>query len=188
MSPSGLAAQLYTVRDFVKTPSDIAATMKKIKELGYDGVQLASLGPIDPKELKKIADDEGLTICATHQVSYEDMRDKPQAVVDEQHILGCKYVGIGLLPEQCSFEGCLRYARESSQIARKLAEAGLGLVYHNHSWELERFGDRTGLEILYEESDPQDSEAQGTSTRDTSQRHGDARANADNGRGGRGQP
>ncbi len=155
MSASGLAAQVYTVREFIKTPGDIAATMKKIMALGYEGVQLSSLGPIDPKELRRIADDAELVICATHQISYEDMRFRPQAVIEEQRILGCQYVGMGLLPEDCSAEGCLRFAREASQVGRNLAKGGLGLVYHNHSWELERFGDRTGLEILYAESDPQ---------------------------------
>jgi sugar phosphate isomerase/epimerase len=27
--------------------------------------------------------------------------------------------------------------------------------YHNHSFELEKFGDKTGLRILYDESDPE---------------------------------
>jgi len=39
-------------------------------------------------------------------------------------------------------------------MGRRLAERGLCLGYHNHSFELERFNGRTGLEILYEESDP----------------------------------
>ncbi len=40
-------------------------------------------------------------------------------------------------------------------MARRLAQAGLGFVYHNHSWELERSDGRRILDILYEESDPQ---------------------------------
>jgi len=36
-----------------------------------------------------------------------------------------------------------------------LAEAGFVFVYHNHSFEFQKFDGKTGLEILYEESDPQ---------------------------------
>ena len=36
-----------------------------------------------------------------------------------------------------------------------LVDAGLTFSYHNHSFELERFGGRTGLEILAAESDPE---------------------------------
>ena len=155
MSTSQLAAQLYTLRDFTKTLSDIAQTMKKVKQLGYDAVQCSALGPIDPHELKEIVDGEGLTICATH-TSYERMRDEPQAVIDEHQLWGCKHAAIGGLPrEYRSAEGFMKFAKEASEVGKRLAEGGLVFSYHNHSFELEKFDGRTGLEILYEESDPE---------------------------------
>jgi sugar phosphate isomerase/epimerase len=52
--------------------------------------------------------------------------------------------------------GCdASFAREASEVARRLAQGGIGFVYHNHSFELEKFGDKTGLRILYDESDPE---------------------------------
>jgi sugar phosphate isomerase/epimerase len=150
-----LAAQLYTVREFTKTPADIAQTMKKVKELGYDAVQCSALGTIEPQELKNIADGEGLTICATHS-SYERMCDEPQAVIDEHQLWGCRHAAIGGLPgEYRNAEGFAQFAKEASAVAKRLAEGGLTFSYHNHSFELEKFNGRTGLEILYEESDPQ---------------------------------
>jgi len=61
-----LAAQLYTLRDFTKTPADIAKTLARVRKLGYLGVQVSALGPIDPKELAKILNNEGLACVATH--------------------------------------------------------------------------------------------------------------------------
>ena len=58
MSTSQIAAQLYTVRDFTKTPADIAQTLKKVKQLGYDAVQCSALGTIDSTELNRIVDGE----------------------------------------------------------------------------------------------------------------------------------
>ena len=154
MAASQLAAQLYTVRDFTNTPADIATTMKKVKQLGYDAVQCSALGTIDAHELKKIVDGEGLTICATH-TDYDRMRDDPQAVIDEHNLWGCKHAAIGGLPQEYrSAEGYARFAKEASEVAKRLAEGGLTFSYHNHSFELERFNGRTGLEILYEDSDP----------------------------------
>jgi sugar phosphate isomerase/epimerase len=154
MATSQLAAQLYTVRDFTKTPADISRTMKRIKQLGYDAAQCSGLGPIDPQELKKIADGEGLTICATH-TDYGRMRDEPQAVIDEHQLWGCKHAAIGGLPQEYrNAEGFARFAKEASEVAKRLAEGGLIFSYHNHSFELEKFEGRTGLEILYEESNP----------------------------------
>ena len=154
MAASQLAAQLYTVRDFTNTPAEIATTMKKVKQLGYDAVQCSALGTIDAHELKRIVDGEGLTICATH-TDYERMRDEPQAVIDEHNLWGCKHAAIGGLPQEYrNAEGYARFAEEASEVAKQLAEGGLIFSYHNHSFELERFNGRTGLEILYEDSDP----------------------------------
>jgi sugar phosphate isomerase/epimerase len=154
MADTVLAAQLYTLRDFLKTPDDIARTLPKVAALGYRAVQLSALGPIDPRELKQILDRAGLAVCATH-TSYERLRDDLDAVVEEHQILGCKYIAIGGLPQEYrSAEGYHRFAREASEVARRMKERGLTFGYHNHSFELENFDGKTGLEILYSESDP----------------------------------
>ena len=156
MAESQIAAQLYTLRDFTQTQGDIAKTMKRVKEIGYDAVQCSALGPIVPEELKKIVDGEGLEICATHS-SYHRMRDEPQVVIDEHQLWGCKHAAIGGLPSEyrTGLEGYIEFAREASTVAKRLATGGLVFSYHNHSFELEKFGDRTALQILYEDSDPE---------------------------------
>jgi sugar phosphate isomerase/epimerase len=122
--------------------------------MGYRAVQLSALGPIETAELKKILDGEGLTVCATHE-EYEMLRDQPQAMIDKHKSLRCKYVAIGGMPKEYrSAEGFARFAREASDVAARLADGGLTFCYHNHNFEFEKFGDRTGFQILYTESDP----------------------------------
>lgn len=157
MAGSAIGAQTYTLRDFLKTPADIASTMRRVRELGYEAVQLSGQGPIDPEELQTIMDGEGLKVAATH-ISYEHIADEPQAVIDDHKLWGCRHVAIGGLPQSYrNAEGFGRFARDASAAARCLIEAGLTFSYHNHSFELERFGEerRTGLDILIEESDPE---------------------------------
>ncbi|MGQ9524520.1 MAG: sugar phosphate isomerase/epimerase family protein [Armatimonadota bacterium] len=154
MSQTRLAAQMYTLRELTRTPADIAETMKKVSAIGYRAVQLSALGEIDTRKLKTILDGEGLQVCATH-VGYERLRDDLPAVIEEHLLLGCRHIAIGSMPgEFRSEEGYVRFAREASEVAAKLAEAGFVFGYHNHSFELERYGSRTGLDILFEESDP----------------------------------
>jgi sugar phosphate isomerase/epimerase len=151
---SVIAAQLYTLRDFTKTPDDIRATMKKVRQLGYDAVQLSALGPIDPHNLKDVLDAEKLKVVATH-TGYDRICDEPQAVIDDHLLWNCPHVAIGGLPgEYRNAEGFGRFAREASEAVKPLIDAGLTFSYHNHSFELERFGAKTGLDILMEESDP----------------------------------
>jgi len=157
MTKTQIAAQLYTLRDFIKTPEDIARSMERVREIGYEAVQISGMGPIDPKDCRKIMDDNGLIVAATH-IGFERMRDETEAVIEEHHILGCKYPAIGGLPgeyREAGAEGYARFAKEASEVGKKLAEGGLTFGYHNHSFELEKFGDRTALQIIYEDSDPQ---------------------------------
>lgn len=154
MTESRIAAQLFTLRDFLKTPADIADTLKKVRKIGYEAVQLSALGPIDPVELKKITDGEGLTICSTH-IDFSEMRDNPQGVIEEHYLYECKHPAIGGIPDgYANEEGYRKFAREASEVARKLAEGGMTFSYHNHSFEFIKYGDKVGLEILRTESDP----------------------------------
>lgn len=149
-----IAAQLYTLREFTKTPQDIATTMQRVKAMGYDGVQLSALGPIDPKELARILQGEGLAAAATH-VSWDRLTNDLPALIDEHHLWGCRHVAIGGMPgEYRSGEGFVRFAKDGSAVAKKLADADLTFSYHNHSFELEKFDGKTGLELLYDNSDP----------------------------------
>ena len=155
MANSVIAAQLFTLRDHLKTPDEIRTGMKMLASLGYEAVQVSGLGAIDPKEFKTITDGEGLKIIATH-IPYERIKDDPQGVIEEHQMWNCRNVGIGGLPaDYRNEEGFARFAREASEAARPLIEAGLTFNYHNHSFELEKFQGRPALEILFSESDPE---------------------------------
>ena len=43
-----VAAQLYTLRDFLKTPADVAKTMARLKKIGYDAAEVAGFDPLTP--------------------------------------------------------------------------------------------------------------------------------------------
>ena len=88
MKINQVAAQLYTVRDFAKTPAEIAVTLKKIRAIGYEAVQLSGLGPIGETELLALLKDTGLTCCATHEDS-NLILNEPQKVVEKLKKLGC---------------------------------------------------------------------------------------------------
>ena len=89
-----IAAQMYTLREFCKTPAEIAVACARVKKMGYDGIQMSGMGPIDPHEMRKILDGEGLVCCATH-IPIDRMENETEAVVEEHNILGCKYTAIG---------------------------------------------------------------------------------------------
>ena len=155
MIQSVIAAQLYTLREFTKNVEDIRSTFARVRALGYEAVQVSGMGPIKPEELKRIAEENELRIIATH-IPYQRIVDEVEEVIREHIMWGCRHVAIGgLPPEFRNEEGFNRFAREASEAAKPLIQSGLTFSYHNHSFELERFGGRTALRTLVEESDPE---------------------------------
>ncbi len=155
MADTVLAAQLYTVREFTQTAKGIADTFRKIKAMGYGAVQDSASGPIDPGEFRRMADGEGLTICATH-VAFEALRDDAEAAIEMHRTLGCENVAIGGMPaiyREDGAAGLSRFAHDAEEVGRRLADAGLTFSYHNHSWEFEKYDGRLALDIIYEDSD-----------------------------------
>ena len=151
-----IAAQLYTVRQFMDTPENMAATLKKIKEIGYNAVQVSKIGPIGDPEFKELVDREKLSICATH-IDYRELLNNLEAVIKRHQIWDCKYVGVSIMPDEYRHtrEGYVKFAKEASEIGRKLKEAGMQFIYHNHDFEFTKFDGKSGMDIILEESDPE---------------------------------
>jgi sugar phosphate isomerase/epimerase len=154
MSPKTIAAQLYTVRDFTRTPAELARTLQRVRELGYTAVQVSAVGPIDAGELGQLLDGEGLACCATH-VAFDRLRDDPAAVVADHQKWKCRYVAVGgFFPEKATTADWEKYADDFNAVAAKYAGSGLRLGYHNHSHELAAFDGRTALARLVDRLDP----------------------------------
>ncbi len=148
-----IAAQLYTLRDYIQNFQDIEKTFQKLKQMGYNEVQFSGAKITDAKELKRIADATGIHIICTH-IPFEDMKNQLSKVVEDHHTLGCLCAGVGGMPQEYrSPEGFHAFAKEYDAIAGTLKKEGLGATYHNHRFEFEKFdGKKTGMDILLEES------------------------------------
>ncbi len=149
-----IAAELYTLREHLDGADAIAAALQRVREMGYDGVELAGLGPIEPDRLRALLRETELTACSAH-IRWEQLRDETGAAIEDCRTWGCAHVAVPVLPQEYrSADGYARFAIEASGVAARLREAGIRLAYHNHAYELQRFGHESGLEIVYRASDP----------------------------------
>jgi sugar phosphate isomerase/epimerase len=157
MKLSQVAIQLFTLRDFCKTAADLAATAKKVREIGYTAVQISGVGPIPEAEIVAICQGEGLTICATHEPSHKIL-DEPEAVIERLHKLGTKLTAYPF-PAGIDFdnrEHVDTLIKRLDASGAKLRAAGLKLGYHNHANEFYRpAGGATFLERIYAETSPE---------------------------------
>lgn len=144
-----IALQLYSVRDDMA--ADFYGTLKKVKELGYDGVELAGLFGKTAKEIKDMCDEIGLTPISAH-VPFADM------MADENFLevyaeIGCKFVAIPYLCEEDrpGTPGFKNVIEGAKKIGKKAKELGIQLCYHNHDFEFVKIDGEYALDILYNE-------------------------------------
>jgi sugar phosphate isomerase/epimerase len=145
-----IAVQLYTIRSELGDASRLGGVLGRLREIGYRAVEVAGVGPVAIDRFGEVLRRAELTACAAH-VPLERLRDDLDTVAAQCSDWGCEYVVIPSVPDaDRSPEGFRRFAREAGETAQRLQVHGLRLAYHNHAFELERYGDRTGLETLFD--------------------------------------
>jgi sugar phosphate isomerase/epimerase len=154
MSQHVVGAQLYTVRDFTKTVEDVAATLKKVADIGYTAIQISGFGPVGPKEVAAMVEDNGLTIASTHR-NWNAFLEDLDSEIEIHKVWKCSHPAIGGLPrEYHTPDGLKRFLDELAPVAEKLAAEGMDFSYHNHNHELVKYDGVTWLEMLYEQAPP----------------------------------
>lgn len=143
-----IALQLYSVRHEME--QDFEGTLKKVKEMGYDGVEFAGLHGHSSSEVKKLCAEAGLTPISAH-VRYAEMLKGDETFKTYAEI-GCKYIVIPWI------ETCYLAGGENSDefinnvnIFGKLAQKyGMQLCYHNHDFEFEKINGENKIDLLYQ--------------------------------------
>ena len=155
-----VAAQLYTLREEMQDLARAEQALAGLREIGYDTVEVAGLGPDVAGGFATLLAEAGLHACAAH-VSLEALVADLAAEASRCREWGCSYVVVPSLPaEYHSGAGFRRFATLAADLARNLQRYGLRLAYHNHAFELERRNGTTGLEVLYASAQPDDLDAE----------------------------
>ena len=146
-----VAVQMFTLRE--ESGQDFAGTLKKVAELGFDGVEFAGYGGLTAKEVKALLDDLGLRAAASH-VPLEQLENNLDQVIEDQKILESKYVVCPyLMPDRRSEEDYKALIAILDEAGERCQREGITLCYHNHDFELERLSDgRTALETIFDDT------------------------------------
>ena len=152
-----VALQLYTVREFLKTPEDLAASLRKTAGIGYRAVQVSGVpdGVLSPAEIRALCAELNLVVCATHEPGGRIVSE-PQAIVEKLRAYGCVYTAYPY-PAGIDLDSGVAVAsliRQLDAAGRVLAAAGYVLAYHNHHMEFRKLNGRIILDRIYGETDP----------------------------------
>lgn len=146
-----IAVQLYTCRDLIKTPSELAKTFKRLRMIGYTAVEVCGIRSIAESDLNQILDDEGLTCCSTHEAAHVIL-DTPEKIVECLDKLRCKTTAYPF-PDGIDFGdpasvNCL--ISKLQKAGDVLHQAGQALCYHNHNHEFRKQDGKIILDRIYD--------------------------------------
>lgn len=144
--------QLYTLRDSIK--ADLPGTIRRVAEIGFRQVEPYNF-VATAKELGAALKETGLTAPSGHAPLLSQDQDEIFTAAKELGITTVIDPFIAADRWQ-SAEDIQATAAELNAAAKKGAEYGIRVGYHNHAWELEStIEGRTALEYFADLLDPE---------------------------------
>jgi sugar phosphate isomerase/epimerase len=143
-----LYVQMYSFASF--SPEENEKNFAAAASLGFHGVEL--FGPnfaMSPGELSDVLRKYGLEAISLHAGT-----DSIVGMLPLAKALGLRFMGIGMhyIPDA---EAAVNYAEKLNQIGEECSKEGVMVTYHNHTQEFLKCGDKTILEILIENTNPE---------------------------------
>jgi len=143
-----VALQLFSVRDDMA--ADFEGTLKKVRSMGYQGVEFAGLYGNDVEMVKKLLLENDLEPVSAH-ISIDEFLSDLDGTIDRYLEIGCKYAAIPYLVEELRPGGPKwgETVENIKKIALAAKKKGLQLMYHNHDFEFVKIDGEYALDKLY---------------------------------------
>lgn len=141
--------QLYSVRD--KMEADMEATLKQVKEIGYDYVEFAGYFDKSAEEVKALLDKYDLKCASVHQ-TYDVFLEAPEENVEYLKTIGAKFCAVPwmAMENQKGQPGFEKAVSDIAKVAKLLRDNGITMLYHNHDFEFEKYEGKYLFDWLYE--------------------------------------
>ncbi len=145
-----VALQLYSVREYAK--EDLPATLAKVAQMGYAGVEFSGFHGREPREMRKVLDDLDLRASSAHWSLATE--ENLQEIVDFAGLFDVSVTVSGWKPREDwdSVDGVKRIAEAFQKSAELLKPHGIIQAYHNHWWELQDLDGRRGTEVFLDQA------------------------------------
>lgn len=149
-----IGAQLYTVREHMQTIEGFDETCKKMKEIGYQLVQISGT-PLKADEMRCVLDKYDLQVVTSHR-GFDGFLENLDEIIDYNKTLGCTLCGIGSMPWgiRGNPEEINQFIKDADRVSKELKNAGMQFGYHHHAFEFARLGGARVMDRLIAETDP----------------------------------
>lgn len=154
MTTPALGLQLYTVRE---SELPLEALLAAVADAGYAGVETVGTQGVAPERLRDALAAAGLALASAH-VPLTAFRDDLDGLIAAHRTAGTPLLVMPWLDaadRPSDLDGWRALGRELDGYGRTLADAGLGLAYHHHDFELASVDGSDGLTALLEVAAPE---------------------------------
>ncbi len=139
-----ISLQLYSIHE--ETKKDFAGSVKKVGQIGFQGVEFAGYGDLSPAEQKQLLAESGLYSVGTH-CGLQVFTDSFDEELQYSKEIGSKYI-ICPYARLDSLEEIEYLAKVLNEAAEKAAKVGIKVGYHNHDHEFIQIDGEYALDIL----------------------------------------
>lgn len=153
-----IGLQLWTVRD--QMANDTSTTLQAVADAGYRQIELMNV--LDSEKIATQAKEIGLqvnsgfidwnAVCRLGEKNVTSI----DAIIATAKKIGLKHLVFGYIGKgfRETSQQMKKNAINANAAAKKMADAGMSMCYHNHAFEFEKIdGDTTGFDILKQELD-----------------------------------
>jgi len=145
-----IGLQIYTVRDEMGLGYD--EVLKRIAEAGYTGVEM-TYDPKNGEEVGKLLQKYSLKGLGAH-IGIDAIENDFETVAAFLDNIGAKSVNLPSIGHLGSEEETKETAKRMDAAAKKLADLGYTLGFHNHTYEFEtKYNGRTIIDIFFDETE-----------------------------------
>lgn len=130
---SKLVCQMYGLRKEIE--KDPYTCFKKVKEIGFDAIQLDGMRGRDPKEIKDAIDQAGLRVSSMH-IKHDRFINDVQGIIDEGELFDCKEVYLKYIEDEFQVEYGYKFTKYALiKAAKTLISAGFEVGFHSPEYD-----------------------------------------------------
>ena len=138
-------------------------TLRRLSEMGFHSVEVSQIPMTEENvaEMRRARDELGMgyaalsaALAAPEGSPNDSLTTDFEKIVHDAKTLESDKLRIGMMPFPAmrSHQALVEFCHEANSCARRLAQEGIGLYYHNHHLEFGRIGGELMLDIIRAEA------------------------------------
>ncbi|WP_323922635.1 sugar phosphate isomerase/epimerase family protein [Aeromonas caviae] len=147
-----ISLQMYTLRNVGDTENQLAMA----NNAGFSNVELVGNQGLDASKLKTLLDKYDLKVSSAH-VQLADLEHDFTETVSFNKAIGNNVVIVPWLSVEqrpTTADGWIAFGKKLDKLGRRLKKESMTLAYHNHNFEMKKYGNKTAMDLILENSTP----------------------------------